>query len=173
MAKTVLLIDACAREESSRTLNLARRYLDTLEDVQVNHQKLYELNLAPLSRAETIERKRLDLACAFAQADEVVVAAPYWDLSFPAILKLYLEHVCVSGITFHYVGAQAEGLCRAKKAVYVSTCGGFVGEHHLGEEYIKTLFQTMFGIPEFHTIRCEGLDLPDADPDRLVAAAAL
>ena len=28
-------------------------------------------------------------------------------------------------------------------------------------------------IPEFHAIRCEGLDLPDADPEALVAEAAL
>ena len=49
MARTVLLIDCCVHGEQSRTLKLARRYLDTLEDVQVNHQKLYELDLAPLS----------------------------------------------------------------------------------------------------------------------------
>ena len=104
MARTVLLIDCCVHGEQSRTLKLARRYLDTLEDVQVNHQKLYELDLAPLSCQETVERKRTDIAKTFAQADEIVVAAPYWDLSFPSILKVYLEHVCVTGITFHYVG---------------------------------------------------------------------
>ena len=49
MARTVLLIDCCVHGEQSRTLKLAQRYLDTLEDVQVNHQKLYELDLAPLS----------------------------------------------------------------------------------------------------------------------------
>ena len=173
MARTVLLIDCCVHGDQSRTLKLARRYLDTLEDVQVNHQKLYELDLAPLSCQETVERKRTDIAKTFAQADEIVVAAPYWDLSFPSILKVYLEHVCVTGITFHYVGYETQGLCKAKKAVYISTAGGFVGAHHLGEEYIQTVFQAMFSIPEFHTIRCEGLDLPNADPEALVAEAAL
>lgn len=85
-----------------------------------------------------------------------MVAAPYWDLSFPAILKVYLERICVSGVTFHYVGDQAEGLWPAEKAVYVSTAGGYVGERHLGEEYVRTLFQQMFGIPAFTTVRCEG-----------------
>ena len=118
MARTVLLIDCCVHGEQSRTLKLARRYLDTLEDVQVNHQKLYELDLAPLSCQETVERKRTDIAKTFAQADEIVVAAPYWDLSFPSILKVYLEHVCVTGITFHYVGYETQGLCKAKKAVH-------------------------------------------------------
>lgn len=173
MARTVLLIDCCVHGEQSRTLKLAQRYLDTLEDVQVNHQKLYELDLAPLSYEEMVERKRTDIAKTFAQADEIVVAAPYWDLSFPSILKVYLEHVCVTGITFHYVGYETQGLCKAKKAVYISTAGGFVGAHHMGEEYVQTVFRTMFSIPEFHAIRCEGLDLPDADPEALVAEAAL
>lgn len=38
----------------------------------------------------------------FAQAADIVVAAPYWDLSFPAILKVYLEQICVTGLTFQY-----------------------------------------------------------------------
>lgn len=116
MARTVLLIDCCVHGEQSRTLKLAQRYLDTLEDVQVNHQKLYELDLAPLSYEETVERKRTDIAKTFAQADEIVVAAPYWDLSFPSILKVYLEHVCVTGITFHYVGYETQGLSNGQES---------------------------------------------------------
>lgn len=172
MVKNVLVIDCCVRGAESRTLRLAQRYLDTLEDAQITYKRLYELNLAPLSLEETVERKNIALAEELAQADEIVVAAPFWDLSFPAVLKLYLEHVCITGVTFHYVGDQAEGLCRAKKAVYVSTAGGFVGEHHLGEEYVKAVFQNLFGIPEFHAIRCEGLDL-GGDPWKLVAQATL
>ena len=38
----------------------------------------------------------------FAQAADIVVAAPYWDLSFPSILKVYLEQICVTGLTFQY-----------------------------------------------------------------------
>lgn len=30
----------------------------------------------------------------FAAADKIVIAAPYWDLSFPAILKTYIEGLC-------------------------------------------------------------------------------
>ena len=59
------------------------------------------------------------------------------------------------------------------KRVLLTGAGGFVGAHHMGEEYVQTVFRTMFSIPEFHAIRCEGLDLPDADPEALVAEAAL
>lgn len=173
MARTVLLIDCCVHGEQSRTLKLAQRYLDTLEDVQVNHQKLYELDLAPLSYEETVERKRTDIAKTFAQADEIVVAAPYWDLSFPSILKVYLEHVCVTGITFHYVGYETQGLCKAKKAVYISTAGGLLGALTWVRSTSRPCFGPCSASRSFTAIRCEGLDLPDADPEALVAEAAL
>ena len=32
----------------------------------------------------------------------IVIAAPYWDLSFPAVLKTYLEQINVLGVTFDY-----------------------------------------------------------------------
>ena len=40
-----------------------------------------------------------------------------------------------------------------------------------GEEYVKTVFQRLFGIGAFTAIRCEGLDLPGSDPEALLAAA--
>ena len=40
-----------------------------------------------------------DLARQFARAEIIVMAAPYWDLSFQAALKQYLEQVNVVGIT--------------------------------------------------------------------------
>ena len=42
------------------------------------------------------------LARQFAAADRIVIAAPYWDLSFPAALKQYVEQINVLGITFIY-----------------------------------------------------------------------
>ena len=38
----------------------------------------------------------------FRDADIVVIAAPYYDLSFPSALKNYLEAICCVGLTFYY-----------------------------------------------------------------------
>ena len=57
-----------------------------------------------------------ELARQFAAADQIVIAAPYWDLSFPAALKQYFEQINVLGITFAYTPEGVpKGLCRARK----------------------------------------------------------
>lgn len=63
-----------------------------------------------------------DIGKDFAEADEIVIGAPYWDLSFPAALKIYIEHAAVMGVTFHYTEeGRCEGLCRAKHLTYITT----------------------------------------------------
>ena len=35
-------------------------------------------------------------------ADTIVIAAPFWDFSFPAALKIYIENIYVTGIVSRY-----------------------------------------------------------------------
>ena len=94
MEKKVLYINACARSES-RTDRIARALLERLGGLQ-EEVKLAEMDLQPLSEERLNRRTWLieeadytdamfDLARQFQQADEIVIAAPYWDLSFPAL----------------------------------------------------------------------------------------
>ena len=105
--------------------------------------------------------------------DVIVVAAPYWDLSFPAALKTYLERVVIAGITFDY---SPEGipfsLCRAKRLLYVTTAGGPIGNHNLGFEYVKALAEIFFAIPDVQCFSAEGLDIMGADVEAILARAA-
>ena len=34
----------------------------------------------------------------FRAADGIVVAAPFWDLSFPSVLRTYIEYICANGL---------------------------------------------------------------------------
>ena len=110
-----------------------------------------------------------DPARQFRQADEIVVAAPYWDLSFPAILKLYLENIYVTGLVSEYTEAgRPHGLCRAGKLWYVTTAGGpYLPDFSYG--YLQTLATEYFGIPETELICAEMLDVEGYDADNLVA----
>lgn len=173
---TTLFVNACAREES-RTLSLCRAYLEG--NPAVEEVRLFERNLVPFDWKMVEERVALiekadwgdsmfDLAKQFASADEIAIGAPYWDLSFPAVLKIYIEHVTVNGIVFHYTEeGRPEGLCKAKRLVYITTSGGPCSFANYGFEYLQGIAH-MFGIPETHFISAELLDVIGQDVDAIM-----
>ena len=166
----LLLINACAREES-RTLPLALKKAEETNSGEILTVNLYDAPPAPLDASALIKRDAFvaagdysdDMfayARQFREADEIIIAAPYWDLSFPAILKCYVENICVNGLTFRYTeDGRPEGLCKAKKLTYVTTAGGFIPERDFGYSYIKELCSQLFGIGETECIKREGLDI--------------
>lgn len=175
----VLVVDCCIRQEESRTRKLYEKFLEGVDkEYQIEILNLNREPLMPLSLEEIYTRDKLvkngekehlmfRYANQFKEADKVVIAAPYWDLSFPSLLKVYLEHVSVTGITFGYEGSECVGYCKADKLIYLSTCGGYVGERHLGAEYVKALAE-MFGIDEFQSFAVEGLDIDPSKADEIM-----
>lgn len=177
----ILFIDACMRP-GSRTLELAGHVLSKL-DGEVTPLRLYEEKIPPLDmaglqareaavRAGELTAPVLRYAAQFAAADTVVVAAPYWDLLFPAVVRAYFEAVTVSGVTFRYTPEGIpQGLCRAKRLIYVTTAGGPIGAYNLGFDYVKALAQLYFGIPETTCFTAEFLDIVGADVPAIMSAA--
>ncbi|MBQ1390739.1 MAG: NAD(P)H-dependent oxidoreductase, partial [Firmicutes bacterium] len=103
------------------------------------------------------------------QADEIVIAAPFWDLSFPASLKQYLEQINIPGITFRYTPAGVpEGLCRAHSLTYVTTAGGYFVPEEYGFGYVEALARNYYGIPDVRYIQAAGLDIEGADPEAIL-----
>lgn len=177
--KKVLYINACVRSDS-RTDRIARALLARLGGIP-EEVRLAEAGLQPLSEERLNRRTRLieqedysdpmfDPARQFQAADEIVVAAPYWDLSFPAILKLYLENIYVTGLVSEYTEeGMPRGLCCARKLWYVTTAGGpYVPDFSYG--YLRTLAKDYFGIPETALIHAEMLDVEGFDAEALVDA---
>lgn len=174
---SLLFVDACVREES-RTRRIAQALTDRLAgDREI--LRLTDMDLQPLSASSLQKRTELlekgeyshptfDLARQFAEADTIVIAAPYWDLSFPSLLKIYFENVYAVGIVSRYgPDGVPVGLCRAKKLYYVTTAGGpYVSDFSFG--YVKAL-ATCFGIPEAILVKAEMLDVVGFDPDKIVA----
>ena len=114
----------------------------------------------------------LKYAKQFAEAERIVIAAPHWDLSFPASLKTYVEYICAIGVTFDYnEQGQPFGLCNAKELWFVTTAGGPILSDEPGFGYIQALCQRFFGIPKLHYIKAEGLDIVGADVEEILAEA--
>ena len=173
----ILYINACVRGDS-RTDRIARALLNKLGG---EYEELFlpDLNIQPLDQEKLIKRTRLiergqyddpmfALAGQFASADTIVIAAPFWDLSFPAILKTYLENIYVIGIVSEY-GADGlpHGLCKAEKLYYVITAGGPYTPD-FSYDYLRELTTACFGIKETELIKAEMLDVEGFDADEIV-----
>lgn len=177
----ILFINACVRPES-RTLGLARAVLERLsgevEEVDLERERIDVLDSTVLKlRDNCIEAKDYSApmfryARQFAGADTAVVAAPYWDLAFPALLKIYLESVLVNGLTFRYTPeGRPESLSRLRRVIYVTTAGGFIGPFNFGFTYVETLMREFFQAEDIRFLSAEGLDIAGADTEAILAQA--
>lgn len=175
-----LFINACVRE-NSRTLLLAKHLLSKLAG-EVLECALGSEGPLPLNAESLAKRDRcvaagdysdpmFRFAHDFAAADRIVIAAPYWDLSFPALLKAYLENITVGGLTFYYDETGVpRSLCRAKELIYVTTSGGPIFAN-LGFDYVKTVAGAFFGIADCRLVKAENLDIYGADVEAILRSA--
>jgi len=169
-----LFINCCIRGEQSRTKRLAEAFLAAYgarEDVSLTRLTLMDEPLIPFSngffwqREQLLERGELDhprfrYAHQFQQAERIIIAAPFWDLSFPALLKVYIENLCVQGITFDCNEQNGcFGVCRAEKMLFLTTRGGALEGSPMdnGTKYLGDMAK-FFGIPEFASIAADALD---------------
>ena len=175
----VLFINGCPRT-GSRTKRLADALLEKVgayEEINLYETELYPVDERRLNkRSALLEAGQLDaeefqLARQFAAADEIVLAVPFWDLSFPAKLKLFIENIYITGIVSVYdENGLPKGLCHAKRLYYVTTAGGpYDGRYSY--DYMKTLCTGYFGIPEVLLVKEEMLDIIGNDPENILTDA--
>lgn len=168
----ILFINTCVRP-ASRTLWLARRVLERVKgdreilEIKLDNKPLDYSMLeyrTKLSEREDFSDPLFNDAKIFSEAEEILIAAPFWDLSFPAILKNYIEAINIVGLTFKYLpDGQPLGLCKAKRLIYVTTAGGKIFNEAYGYGYIKDLAENFYGIPIVKLIKAEGLDIIGAN----------
>lgn len=171
-----LYINCCPRSHS-RTMWLAEKLLNKLgryEEVNLEKENLSPLNRERLEyRTELIAKNDFSdpifkYAKQFAAADTIVIAAPYWDLSFPSKLKIYIENIYVTGIVSRYSEeGKPQGMCKAKTLYYVTTAGGpYDGRYSF--EYIKDLAENFLGIDKAVLIKAEMLDVRKNDAEKIL-----
>ena len=183
----LLFVDCCIsqRGAESRTRALANAFLDAFRsahpDWTVETVDAAGLDLVPFTPEMLNERDALasvgafdapvyDQARQFRGADAVVVAAPYWDLSYPAALRTYIEYISANGLAYNYEADGCHGDCRAEKLVYLTSGGDVERSESLGVLYWKQL-SAMFGIPAFDHVFAGGLDLDPARTAEILAEA--
>lgn len=173
-----LFVNTCVRKES-RTLRLAEYYMKNpegeiivIEPVREGLKGLDEEMLKVRDKAlmeKDYDHPVLKYARQFAEADQIIIAAPYWDLSFPAALKNYIERINCVGVTFDYdEEGKPFGMCKAEKLVYVTTAGGYIIDDAFGYGYVKALCGSFYQIGATEYYKAEGLDLPGADIEAIL-----
>lgn len=176
-----LFVNAAFRE-GSRTLKLAHHYLEGARDdvleVDLGSAPYRPLDAEALTRYSDAMVTRdyadpmFDPARQFAAADEIVIAAPYWNNSIPAVLHDYLELVCSQGVSFDIEpDGTYVGLCQAHRLTFVTTAGGNIPARNFAFGYLESLAREFWHIPEVVCYQAEGLDQVGCDVEATLAEA--
>lgn len=129
--KKLVVIDACIRGEESRTRRLAEPIIGALaKRYEITRFDLTQMPMAPLTPETFAERMAgkvpgwaVEAARTVAEADRIVVVAPFWDMSFPSVVKVFFEHISLYDITFMDNGHSCVGMCKCEKVMYITTRG--------------------------------------------------
>ncbi|MCA1066239.1 FMN-dependent NADH-azoreductase [Rossellomorea sp. AcN35-11] len=114
-----------------------------------------------LSGEEQKKVKRLnEISDQFIGADKYVFVTPFWNFSFPPVMKAYIDSVAVAGKSFKYTEEGPVGLLTDKKAIHIQARGGIYSEGpaagmEMGHRYLDIIMK-FFGVPSFGAVIVEG-----------------
>ena len=168
--KRLVYINACVRAEESRTGKLADAMLEVLAqrfeisviDLTNNDPGCITKDLYNKRKQEGLSDEDIRHGKIVATADCIVIAAPFWDMSFPSVLKAFIEHISAPELTFsNNPDGSTRGICNATKMLYITTRGGLTetgSPLDQGTSYLKAICW-LWGIPEVQTFAVTGTDM--------------
>ena len=165
--KNLIYINACMRA-GSRTRRIATPIVEELRKRYKVETVDLTKNLYPVANNCTLEDRNqgivppehVALAKKIAAADRIVIAAPFWDMSFPSALKVFFENMSLFGVTFDSNDKECYGLCKAEKVMYITTRGMNISTGDPLEQatpYIKALSH-LWGWGELTVISAQNMD---------------
>lgn len=165
--KKLIFIDACMRA-GSRTRRIAgplvaelsKRYSVETVDLTRNIYTAADNHTLEDRNNGIVPEEHVALAKRIAAADRIVIAAPFWDMSFPAALKVFFENMSLFGVTFDTDDKKCYGLCKAEKVLYITSRGMDICTGDPLEQatpYIKALSH-LWGWGELTVIAAQNMD---------------
>lgn len=171
--KKLLYIDACIRDEESRIRRIAEPIVKALKaKYDVQRLVLNDLELEIVRR--DLLRKRLNgiidpavmsWAETVRDADRIVIAAPFWDMSIPAALKNFIELCSILDVTFKTNDKTCYGNCKAEKLLFITTRGMDIPTGDVREQatsYLKAL-SWLWGIGPMQVVAAQNMDYASAE----------
>ena len=166
--KKLLYIDACIRDEMSRTKQIATPIVEALKQkYEVQTLVINDLDLSIVKKELITKRNNgvidpqvMSWAESVRDADRIVIAAPFWDMSFPAALKNFLELCSIFDVTFKSDEKTCYGNCKAEKMLYITTRGMDISTGDVleqGTPYLKAI-SWLWGIGPMQVISAQNMD---------------
>ena len=166
--KKLLYIDACIRVEMSRTKRIATPIVEALKQkYEVQTLVINDLDLSIVKKELITKRNNgvidpqvMSWAESVRDADRIVIAAPFWDMSFPAALKNFLELCSIFNVTFKSDEKTCYGNCKAEKMLYITTRGMDISTGDVleqGTPYLKAI-SWLWGIGPMQVVSAQNMD---------------
>ncbi len=166
--KKLLYIDACIRDEQSRTKRIATPVVEALrQKYEVQTLVINDLDLSIVKKELITKRNNGEVdpqvmfwAESVRDADRIVIAAPFWDMSFPAALKNFFELCSIFDVTFKSDDKTCYGNCKAEKLLYITTRGMDINTGDALEQaspYLKAI-SWLWGIGPLEVVSAQNMD---------------
>lgn len=180
--KKLLYIDACIRDDESRTKRIAepliaelkKRY--SVETLVLNDLPLEIVKKELLEKrlGGDIEKTVIGWAESVRDADRIVISAPFWDMSIPAALKVFIELCSIFNVTFTSDDKICHGLCKAEKLLFITTRGMDIAtgdELEQATPYLKAL-SWLWGIGPMQVVSAQNMDYasPEGIEEKIITA---
>lgn len=171
MAKVLFIKANPKPDKESSTFMIANVFVDEYKKNnpgdEVQTIDLYQEDIRPIDaemlgkifdQKDSVAKRYAEL---FASADKYIFAAPMWNLSFPAIMKCFLDYVTYEGITFKYTNDGPVGLLagKNKRAIHIVSRGGLYSEGPMkelecGDKYLRIILN-FIGVDDVSTLAFE------------------
>ncbi|MBK0327558.1 NAD(P)H-dependent oxidoreductase [Rhodobacteraceae bacterium F11138] len=186
MTKTVLHIDASARNQGSVSRDLSARIVERLAPAQIVRRDLSRAlpqitedwvaaNFTPADMRTAAQGRTLalsdELVAELGAADTIVIGTPMYNFAIPASLKAWVDLIARVGRTFEYTETGARGLLRGKRAIIaIATGGAQVGS---AADFASPYLRHVLGFVGITDIQFIAADRLNADQDAALSAAAV
>ena len=165
--KRLMVIDACMHE-GSRTRKILEPVVAELSKRYSVEKIVLEADSYPVVGKKILNERSsgyvppeiVETAKRIASAERLVIAAPFWDMSYPSALKVFFENMSLFNITFANNGKEFTGLCKCEKVLYITTRGMNIKTGEALEQatpYIRALSR-LWGLGELTVIAEENMD---------------
>lgn len=165
--KKLFYIDACLRS-GSNTKKIADAIIGKLsEKYEIETVRLSDCSFPVVKNDILNERNNgyvpeeyVAMAKKLAAADRLVIASPFWDMSFPSALKVFFENMSLFNVTFASNEKECYGLCKAEKVLFITTRGMNIStgdELEQATPYIKALSR-LWGLGELYVVSAQNMD---------------